>query len=93
MSVPFPFRGGGEITPTGINKGTALARVADFCGIKIENTFAFGDSDNDRPLLARAGTGIAMGNGDDALKQAADDVTGPVNRGGLAAAFRKYGLA
>ncbi|MDR1029816.1 MAG: HAD family hydrolase [Treponema sp.] len=93
FSIPVSVKGGGEITSSGVNKGTALERVARFHGIRRENTIAFGDSDNDRPLLACAGLGIAMGNGDEALKQAADDVTGHVSRGGLAAAFRKYALA
>ncbi|MDR1215328.1 MAG: HAD family hydrolase [Treponema sp.] len=93
FSIPLPIKGGGEITSAGVNKGTALELVARFHGMRLEDTIAFGDSDNDRPLLAHAGIGIAMGNGDEALKQSADDVTGHVARGGLAAAFKKYALA
>jgi Cof subfamily protein (haloacid dehalogenase superfamily) len=92
FSIPLPIKGGGEITSSGVDKGTALELVARFHRMRTEDTIAFGDSDNDRPLLAHAGIGIAMGNGDEALKQSADDVTGHVSRGGLAAAFRKYAL-
>jgi hydroxymethylpyrimidine pyrophosphatase-like HAD family hydrolase len=44
-------------------------------------------------MLEYAGVGIAMGNGDEALKRIADDVTAHVRCGGLAKSLRKYGLA
>jgi Cof subfamily protein (haloacid dehalogenase superfamily) len=91
-SIPFFTGRGGEITPAGVNKGTALERVRELYGIRREDTIAFGDGDNDRPLLEAAGVGIAMGNADESLKSAADYVTDHVKRGGLAKAFIKYGL-
>jgi Cof subfamily protein (haloacid dehalogenase superfamily) len=92
LSIPLPGMSGGEISAKGVHKGAAAAWVARRCGIEQEHTIAFGDSDNDRTLLEYAGAGIAMGNGDEALKQAADDVAGHARRGGLAKAFGKYGL-
>lgn len=92
-SIPVFTGGGGEITPFGVNKGTALEKVREIYGIRREDTIAFGDGDNDRPLLAAAGIGIAMGNADESLKQNADYVAGDVRRNGLAKAFHKYGLA
>jgi Cof subfamily protein (haloacid dehalogenase superfamily) len=91
-SMPLRSRGGGEITPLGIHKGSALQWVRAFHGFNREDTIAFGDSDNDRTMLECAGTGVAMENGDEKLKACADDITAGVNRGGLAKAFLKYGL-
>jgi Cof subfamily protein (haloacid dehalogenase superfamily) len=91
-SIPLPGLSGGEISPKGIHKGAAAAWVTRFCGIDQKDTIAFGDSDNDRTLLEYAGVGIAMENGDEALKRTADDVAGHVRRGGIAKAFGKYGL-
>jgi Cof subfamily protein (haloacid dehalogenase superfamily) len=91
-SIPLPGLAGGEISAKGIHKGSAAAWVTRYHGMDRKDTIAFGDGDNDRAMLEYAGVGIAMGNGDEALKRVADDVTGHVRRGGLARAFEKYGL-
>jgi hydroxymethylpyrimidine pyrophosphatase-like HAD family hydrolase len=44
-------------------------------------------------MLQCAGLGVAMGNADEELKRVADDVTGTAKSGGLAKAFKKYGLS
>ena len=92
LSIPVPGMSGGEISVKGVHKGAAAAWVTQYHGMERENTIAFGDSDNDRTMLEYAGVGVAMGNSDEALKRVADDVAGHVRRGGLARAFRKYGL-
>jgi hydroxymethylpyrimidine pyrophosphatase-like HAD family hydrolase len=91
-SIPLADMTGGEISPRGVHKGAALEKAAAYHGIAREDTIALGDSDNDRTMLEWAGTGIAMGNAHEALKQAADDVTDPIGKAGLAKAFKKYGL-
>jgi hydroxymethylpyrimidine pyrophosphatase-like HAD family hydrolase len=91
-SIPLPGLSGGEISAKGIHKGAAAAWVTRYHGMDRKDTIALGDGDNDRSMLEYAGVGIAMGNGDEALKRVADDVTGHVRRGGLAKAFKKYGL-
>ncbi|MDR0378101.1 MAG: Cof-type HAD-IIB family hydrolase [Spirochaetaceae bacterium] len=91
-SIPVEGVTGGEISPAGVHKGAALDRVRDYYGIPRENTFALGDSDNDRTMLERAGLGVAMGNAHESLKRIAGDVTAPIEKDGLAAAFKKHGL-
>jgi Cof subfamily protein (haloacid dehalogenase superfamily) len=91
-SIPIPGLSGGEISAKGVHKGSAAAWVSRYYGVDRKDTFAFGDSDNDRAMLEYAGVGVAMGNGDEALKRIADDVAGHVRRGGLAKALKKYGL-
>lgn len=66
----------------------ALARY----GIAPEETIAFGDGGNDAPMLECCGIGVAMGNGTDAAKAAADYVTDAVDADGVADALRHFGL-
>jgi Cof subfamily protein (haloacid dehalogenase superfamily) len=91
-SIPFFGESGGELSPRGIHKGAALERVAAHHGIPISDTIAFGDSDNDRTMIAAAGVGVAMGNAGDSLKAHADYVTDRIDRDGLAKAFTRYHL-
>lgn len=64
-----------ELIPKGSGKGSALKWLSDYLGIKPENTMAAGDADNDSSMVAAAGLGIAMINGDDKIKKAADVIT------------------
>ena len=64
-----------EISDKAAEKGEALAFLAGKLGIPIESTMAFGDNLNDLELIVRAGIGVAMGNAEDTLKEAADIVT------------------
>ena len=57
-----------------------------------EQTFAIGDSGNDLPMFAMAGTTICMGNGMDSAKEAADYVTDSVLEDGIYNALKHYGL-
>lgn len=91
-SIPFSGNEGGEIGPPGVHKGSALERIAQYYGAALEDTIAFGDSDNDRRMIERAGAGIAMGNADPALKAIADDITADLADDGISKGFQKYGL-
>jgi Cof subfamily protein (haloacid dehalogenase superfamily) len=91
-SIPFLGTGGGEISPTGVHKGSALETVARHYGIPLSDTIAIGDSDNDRRMLERAGIGIAMGNADEALKAIAGHTTSSLEDDGFAQALRQCGL-
>jgi Cof subfamily protein (haloacid dehalogenase superfamily) len=68
-----------EILPGGTNRGTALAKVAEKLGIGPEAVLAVGNSVNDEAMLRWAGTGVAMLNGDERLKELAALVTGRSN--------------
>ncbi|UKI22456.1 MAG: HAD hydrolase family protein [Anaerotruncus sp.] len=46
----------------GTDKGAALEFLCSYFKIGRENAAAFGDNDNDLPLLAAAGLPVAMGN-------------------------------
>jgi len=53
---------------------------------------AFGDGGNDTAMLIYSGTGIAMGNAGDDVKEAADYVTSSVDDNGIPAALRHFGI-
>jgi hydroxymethylpyrimidine pyrophosphatase-like HAD family hydrolase len=64
-----------EFMPRGINKATALAKVVAEYGVRQQEVLAFGDGENDVPMLAWAGIGIAMNHGSQAAIAAAKRVS------------------
>lgn len=79
-----------EIFPKGVTKATALARICEKLQISLKETIAIGDQELDIPLIEAAGTGIAMGNAIEQLKQKADFVTKTNNEAGVAYALWHY---
>ncbi|MEA5050118.1 MAG: Cof-type HAD-IIB family hydrolase [Oscillospiraceae bacterium] len=77
----------GEFSLPGADKVHAVRFLLDRIGGRIEDTFAFGDARSDLEMIRFCGTGVAMGNACDALKEAADLVTDTVENDGLAKAF------
>lgn len=78
-----------EVIPRVINKGQGIRDICNVLGISTEAVIAFGDAENDIPMLTAAGVGVAMGNAGEAVKQAADLVTASNNEDGIAAALEK----
>jgi Cof subfamily protein (haloacid dehalogenase superfamily) len=68
-----------EILPPGIDKRSALAKVAEITGVRREEVMAVGDSMNDEAMIRWAGYGIAMANADERIKKAACLVTDKTN--------------
>jgi hypothetical protein len=65
-----------EILPKGISKATAVKSLADSLGVRMDQVMAFGDYDNDAPMLSAVGLGIAVENASAAALAAADLVIG-----------------
>ena len=57
-----------ELNAAGITKGSGLRNLCQYLGIEAEETMAFGDGENDWPMLEAAGIGVAMENGAPFLK-------------------------
>ncbi len=76
-----------EINEPGANKGEALLRLAKHLGLKPEQTMGFGDGENDMTMVQMAGIGVAMANGMECVKAAADYVTAVNDEDGVAAAL------
>ena len=68
-----------EVNAAGVDKGNAWLWLAQYLGIAPEETMAFGDGNNDITLLEKAGTGVAMKNGIEEVKHAADRITEKTN--------------
>ncbi|WP_273850119.1 Cof-type HAD-IIB family hydrolase [Guptibacillus spartinae] len=64
-----------EIVRAGLNKAVGLQRLAAHFNVPQERIIAFGDEDNDLEMIEYAGTGVAMGNAIDELKNIANEVT------------------
>lgn len=64
-----------EVVPMGVNKGTAVRRMAEMLGIPMENTICAGDSANDLAMLQMAQIGCAMANATPEVKAIADYIT------------------
>jgi Cof subfamily protein (haloacid dehalogenase superfamily) len=83
----------GELTAPGISKGSALKILAARLGIPREQVVAIGDHENDLPMIAWAGLGLAMGNAIPAVREAADAVIPSVEEAGVAWAIERYLLS
>lgn len=89
MSVTSSLYNNIEINSLAANKGEALGRLCDILGIDRGESIAFGDDTNDISMLRAAGMGVAMGNGKDVVKAAADMVTLSNDEAGLAKALER----
>lgn len=78
-----------EVIPKVINKGQGIRDICKVLGIGTEEVIAFGDAENDIPMLRAAGMGVAVGNAAQAVKEAADMVTLSNNDDGIADALEK----
>lgn len=79
-----------EVTQKGISKGSGLRWIGKQFDISLADMIAFGDSGNDREMLAAAGIGVAMGNAEEEIKAIADFVTASNNENGVAKALKKF---
>jgi len=64
-----------EILNKNISKYSALVQYANLNNISTDAIIAFGDGENDIPMLQHVGLGVAMGNADEHVKSVAKDVT------------------
>lgn len=79
-----------EIIPRSIHKGQGIRDICRVLGIPTDEVIAFGDAENDIPMLCQAGIGVAMGNASPAVKSAADYITLSNNEDGIAAALERF---
>lgn len=67
-----------------VSKTRGLGRVTELNDMELQNICVFGDADNDTCMVADAGVGVAMANGSDATRAAADYVTASNDEDGIA---------
>lgn len=85
-------RGMAEFVLKGCSKSLGMEMILKELNCPKAQTMAFGDSANDVPMLKAAGIGVAMGNGVEEAKNAADFVTKTVLEDGIAYALKHFEL-
>lgn len=80
-----------EVVSNQVSKSSALLFLADRIGVPVERVVAFGDGENDLPMIVAAGTGVAMGNAMPEVRAAADLVTSSHDEHGIANALKRLG--
>jgi Cof subfamily protein (haloacid dehalogenase superfamily) len=81
-----------DVVAKGISKASGLKLIADSLKIKIHDTIAFGDSENDLEMISSAGIGIAMGNGIKKIKKIASFVTDNNDEDGIFNALKRLNI-
>jgi Cof subfamily protein (haloacid dehalogenase superfamily) len=61
-----------EVMPRGVSKLSAIRKLSEILGIRMEEVMTFGDGNNDVEMLEGAGLGITMENGSDLAKACAN---------------------
>ena len=79
-----------EIVPLDADKGSAARLLLQRWGLSAAEAVALGDGENDVPLLQMCGTSVAMGNGADAAKRAAQHVRGRNDEDGWCQAIEEF---
>ena len=81
-----------EVVPKGYNKATGIQAVCEILGVAHEDTYSFGDSTNDLDMLEYTAHSIAMGDGMQQAKDAAEYVTAALWEDGIYQGCKHYGL-
>lgn len=82
----------GEMTLTGVNKGVGVQQALEVLDAGPWRTFAFGDSENDLPMLRTVDVPVAMGNAQPQVKAIAAYVTDSVQNDGVVTGLEHFGL-
>lgn len=81
-----------DVVPKGSNKGIGIDKLLAHFGIPLSETMAFGDGGNDVAMLSHVGIGVAMGNAEKEVQEAAAYVTTSVDEDGIFNALKHFGV-
>lgn len=73
-----------KFTKKNVTKENAIMKIVEVCGFSTASIIAFGDDYADIGMLELCGTGVAMGNAIDEVKEKADIVIGSNDEDGIA---------
>lgn len=82
-----------EVNAAGVNKGRALVMLGERLGIQREEIMAFGDGSNDLKMMREVGTGVAMENAKDEVKNAAGHMARSNDEDGVARFIEEHVLS
>lgn len=92
LSIDMQLNLYADISPCGQDKGMAVKALIEHFKILREDTYAFGDGENDRAMFAEVGHAIAMGKHSKALEECAEFITKTVAEEGIEYGLLHYGL-
>lgn len=81
-----------DVIPKNGGKGEGIQKVLEYYGVDRTEALAFGDGNNDIEMLRLVGTGVAMGNASQQLKEVADEVCKTVAEDGIYHYCKEYGM-
>ncbi|WP_106765854.1 Cof-type HAD-IIB family hydrolase [Paenibacillus faecalis] len=81
-----------DVIPMGGSKAAGIEKFIQHTGFKREDVIAFGDNLNDLEMLQFVGHGVAMGNANPVVKEAARYVTRDVDQDGIMHGLCQLGL-
>lgn len=80
-----------EFVPKGFSKATGMLKVLNYYGLDISSAYAFGDSNNDLPMLTATPNSIGMGNSNPtSLLDVVSFVTKNASEDGIEYALRHF---
>lgn len=79
-----------EIMPQNVDKATSLEQMLSTIGMTRENAICCGDGYNDISMIRYAGVGVAMGNAQEKVKEAADYITATNDEDGLVEVIENF---
>lgn len=79
-----------EIMPKNVDKAASLDKMLPVIGMRHEQTVCCGDGFNDMSMIRYAAVGVAMGNAQPVVKEAADYITGTNDEDGLVEVIEKF---
>lgn len=79
-----------DVTPPDLDKGRFVAWMSAHLNIPPERIATFGDAGNDRPMFARSGFSVAMGNAEAFVKASASGVTDANDADGFANGVERF---
>lgn len=83
VKIAVSWERAADVIPVSSGKGTSIVKILKHFNLDASEAMAFGDSYNDIEMLQAVGTGVAMGNAAEQLKEIADDVCGHVSEDGI----------
>ncbi len=83
---------GSECWSNQANKGKSITRLVEKLNISLEECMSFGDGTNDIEMIKDCGIGVAMGNGQEQLKQVADYITTDIDDNGIYNALKHFNI-
>lgn len=81
---------GYDVYDASLGKTATIETILHFYGLDWKDAMAFGDAGNDALMLQKAAIGVAMGQGSEEAKQAADYVTTDVTKDGIKNALNHF---